>query len=197
MGCYQAEPLDLRHEGEVFYLNTDRDVENARDFFRVPGRDTCRSLDPRLIDVVRDIHMELDRPPLQPKGVQPLGDVYAPENDRIRPQTYCKGYSSIYPGDIQYYLDPSISQAYDDPVFVQRSAVVPFVFQDPMGGMKPQYDRIPLFQNNINSSAYTSDQDQMSYREDLIARQSRKMNQSDFSIYTAHFPSSTLTGKYP
>jgi hypothetical protein len=193
MSCYAAEPIDIeKNKNNVIYLNTDRDVENARDFFLVPGRDTCRSLDPRLIDVVRDIHMELDRPPLQPRGVQPLRDVYAQDNDRVRPQTYRGGYASIYPGDVQYYLDPSLAQAYDSPVYVQRSAVVPFVFQDPMGGMKPQYDRLPLFDNNISSSAYTFDQDQMSYREDLISRQSRKMNQSDFSIYSGHFPSSLL-----
>lgn len=190
---YPAEPISVSDRDMVYYQNIDRDVQNAPDFFHVKGRDTYRSLDPRLIDVVRNIHMELDRPPLQPRNVQPLQHMYDDESKlKIQAGVYLDGYPSIYGGDVQYYIDPSMAQAYDSPVYVLRSSVVPFVFQDPMGALKPQYDRVPLYQNNTSVAEYSFDQDQMSFREDLISRQSRLMNQSDYVMYTAHFPSSSI-----
>jgi len=188
-GCmYQAEPLDLGSTDHVFYQNLDRDIASAPDFVKVDGKDTWRSLDPRLIDPVRGIRMQLDRPPLQPRNVQPLSRMYDdPNSERVRTGFYLDGYPSMYGGDILYYVDPSLGVVYDSPVYSIRSSVVPFVFQDPMGGLKPQYDRVPLYKNNTSVATYSFDQDQMSYREDLIARQSRKMNQSDYNLYVAHF----------
>jgi len=191
---YPAEPIAVSKRDRVYYQNTERDIQSAPDFFRVKGRDTYRSLDPRLIDVVRNIHMELDRPPLQPRNVQPLQHMYDDGSKlKVRTGMYLDGYPSIYGGDVQYYIDPSQAQVYDSPVYVLRSSVVPFVFQDPMGALKPQYDRVPLYQNNTSVAEYSFDQDQMSFREDLIARQSRLMNQSDYVLYTAHFPSSSIS----
>jgi hypothetical protein len=56
-----------------------------------------------------------------------------------------------------------------------------------MGSLKPQYDRVSLFKDNKSVSPYKCDQDQMSFREDLMERQSRKMNQSDYYLYRAYF----------
>lgn len=183
-----AEPLGATKS--VIYLNTDRDIESARDFFPTDmDKTTYRSLDPRLIEPVRNIHMELDRPALQPRNVQPLQNIYTDceASSRIKTGFYPGGYSSIYGGDSLYWIDPEYCQAYNEPDFVLQNAINPFVFQDPMGGLKPQYDRIPLYQNNNNVSAYTFDQDQMSFREDIMERQSRKINQSDYMLYVGHF----------
>jgi hypothetical protein len=185
MTRYPAEPMILQNAGQVIYLQKDRDIENARDFYKT-GETTCSSQDPRLVDTIRNIHMDLDSPPLQPKNVQPLQHIY--DGPPICPGFY-RDYESIYPGDLRYYIDPDLAQAYNDPNYVIRSAVKPFVFQDPMGGMKPQYDRVPLFKNQINVAPYSFDRDQMSFREDLMARQSRIHNQSDYIIYAGHFAS--------
>lgn len=182
---YPAEPIAQASDGPVLFLQKNMDIENARDFFKT-GETTCSSLDPRLIDTVRNIRLDLDRPPLQARNVQPLQHIYDDCNNRIRPQFY-GGYSDIYPGDIRYYVDPTLAQAYDEPIYIIKSAVQPFIFQDPMGGMKPQYDKIPLFREQVNISPYSFDQDQMSFREDLMARQSRLQNQSDYNIYAGHF----------
>ena len=181
---YAAEPLDTNTD--IIFLNQERDIENARDFFKTCDSELAHSLDPRLIDPIRNIHMRLDRPPLQPRNVQPLRNIYDCDND-IRPRIYNDGYKSMYPGDYQYYVDPYLAQAYNEPVYVAQQTVIPFVFEDPMGALKPQYDRVPNFQNNTSISEYSFDQDQMSYREDLMARQSRKMNQSNYQLFQGHF----------
>lgn len=186
MRRYAAEPLII--DEKYIILNKKRDVEAARDFFRTCDNDSgAHSLDPRLIDPVRNIHMVLDRPPYQPRNVQPLQNMYGDCENRIVPKIYSNGYESIYPGDIQYYIDPTQSVIYDNPEYALQQAVVPFVFQDPMGALKPQYDRVPLFKNNQNISDYTFDQDQISFREDMITRLQRKMNQTDYQIFVGHF----------
>jgi len=192
-GVYGTNPVQYRTEqiNGVRYLNTERDIQNARDFFYTSADETtCTSNDPRLYDPIRNIRLELDRPPLQTKNTQPLQNIYDCKN-KIQPQFY-NGYSSIVPGDIQYWLDPDQSQLYNQPVYVIKSAVVPFIFQDPMGALKPQYDKIPLFTNQANIAEYSFDQDQMSFREDLMARQSRVINQSDFQHHASYFPHSVL-----
>ena len=182
---YAAQPLLV--DNHYVFMNPERDVQAAGDFFRTKDN-LYTSLDPRLYDPVRNIRMTLDRPPYQPKNVQPLQNLYTDcDVDKITPKPYVEGYPSIYGGDVWYYLDPTNCLPYDNPNYVMRSAVVPTVFQDPMGATKPHYERVPLFQNNNNVAPYTFDQDQMSFREDLMSRQSAKMNQQDYSYYVGHF----------
>ena len=185
MRRYAAEPMIV--DKDFIILNKERDVQAARDFFQQTHGTGARSLDPRLVDPVRNIHMTLDRPPYQPKNVQPLENIYQDCHHDISPKVYHGGYESIYPGDVQYYIDPDQAMIYDNPEYALQEAVVPFVFQDPMGSLKPQYDRVPLFKNNQNISDYTFDQDQISFREDMIARLQRTMNQTDYQAFVGHF----------
>lgn len=195
-GYYTAEPIDIGNTNQAIYMNTDRDVQGAPDFFYAsPEKTTCRSLDPRLIDPMRNIHMELDRPPYQPKNVQPLRNMYTDcKTNEIRPRYYRGGYSSIYGGDIQYWLDPDIAESHNEPVYVLQTATVPFVFEDPMGGLGAQYDRVPLFKNNNNVVEYSFDQDQMSFREDIMAHQSRKNDKTDYLQFYGHFHPARCAG---
>lgn len=183
---YAAEPLITNDE--CIILNKERDVVAARDFYRECGKEGARSLDPRLIDPIRSIRQVLDRPPYQPRNVQPLAHMYEDcDKERVAARVHPGGYTEIFPGDVQYYIDPTQAQAYDNPEYAQQKAVVPFVFQDPMGALKPQYDRVALFKDNRNLSDYTSDQDQMGFREDMIERLQRKMNQNDYQLFVGHF----------
>lgn len=181
---YAAEPLLINTEYK--FLNKERSVQSAPDFFKT-SEHTYSSLDPRLYDPVRNFRMDLDRPPYQSNNVQPLHSIYCPETDRVSTGLYTDGYESIYGGDVRYYLDPTQCLVYDRPNYVLRSAVVPTVFEDPMGGAKPHYERLPLFQKNVGVAPYTSDQDQMFFREDMMSRQSALMNQRDFNYYIGHF----------
>ena len=185
MRRYAAEPMIIKDD--YVFLNKKRDVIGAKDFFQTCDNDGAHSRDPRLVDPVRNIRMVLDRPPYQPRNVQPLAHIYDDCENDIRPKVYNGGYESIYPGDVLYYIDPTQAQAYDNPEYALQQAVVPFVFQDPMGGLKPQYDRVPLYKNNQNISDYTFDQDQITFREDMITRLQRTMNQTDYQLFVGHF----------
>lgn len=166
------------------------DLEYAPDFFVSEGsccghpHTTYTSFDPRLRDTARNIQTTLDTPVLQPRGVQPLN---APTTNTMRSPRFYSSYSDIDAGQIVYYSDPSMGEAYADPIYVIQAENYPEVFVDPMGAYKPQYNRIPLTRHNRNVSEYTFDQDQMEFREDLISRQSRLINQMDPQMYNYYF----------
>ena len=182
------EPIDFGPGRTTQYLNTHWDMlPPPKDFVRVPptpgtiGKYT--SMDPRLIDVTRSIRMNLDRPPYQPSNLEPIRSL---NNPGIRTGVY-PSYESIQGGNVLYYVDPDIADVYSSPVFTLPSTNQPEVFQDPMGSLKPQYNYTPRFQNNVMTTPYSSDQDQLFFREDLMALQARKSNQTDFSMYHLYF----------
>ena len=124
---------------------------------------TMVSYDPRLIDPVRGFSMKLDAAPYE--GNVKLKDVYDKKYDKYG-QNYYTNYSDIHAGQINYYVDKSLASAYYNPVYTIRSDVAHQVFQDPMGSLKPQYERNPLLINNNNLSDYQFDRDQIGFRED-------------------------------
>lgn len=150
------------------------------DFVPVKGGG-YQSMDPRTFDSPRAQRMTFDRPPLKISNTQPLQDLYSQSNNQCQTGFY-PDYSSIQGGNIKYYTDLDMT-IYNDPVYVLPSFVNLHVQTDPMGAYLPQYNRVPIFQKNRQSSLYSYDQDQMQYREDLMSLQSRKINQSDYSFY--------------
>jgi hypothetical protein len=82
---------------------------------------------------------------------------------------------------IIFNLDDYLKQPYFSPNFQLRNETSPSIFQDPMGALKPQYERQPIT-NSKYISDYTSDQDQISFREDIMSRQMRTMNQQSYSL---------------
>ena len=156
----------------------------AKDFFPT-GDGTFTSLDPRLIDVMRGYRMDLNVPTFD----STYHDKER-QTDTIRPESY-PSYKEIDGGQVFYYSDKYLRQPYFSPNFQLRSGVSPSIFQDPMGSLKPQYERIPIT-NSAYISDYTSDQDQISFREDIMARQMRTMNQQSYSLLenrdTQNFP---------
>ena len=80
----------------------------------------------------------------------------------------------------------SIDIPYSSPDYINQAYMQPSVFVDPMGSSQTIYERIPVFKNNRNTSDYTFDQDQMEFREDLIAKQSEIMNKNDYGTYNLY-----------
>lgn len=148
----------------------------ARDFFPT-GNGTFTSLDPRLIDVMRGIRTDLNVPAFD-------GTIFSYDRNlptSIRPQTYAN-YKDIHGGQVYYYEDEYLTQPYFSPNFQLRAYVEPKVFQDPMGSLKPQYVRHPLAETGYVSD-YRFDQDELFHREDMMALQMRRQNQSNWSLY--------------
>lgn len=188
------EPSMLSFDLPNRVMNTDLDLKDAPDFVpTAPGAEIpgYESLDPRLIDTRRNIRLVLDRPAQQPAFVQPLC-VPPPEASATQPYAgFYPDYQSLTGGNRQYYIDPLLSDAYFEPVYQIPAEVKGAVYQDPMGSLKPYYDRQPILDRNTQLSEYSFDQDQMSFREDIMSKQASGMNRRSFEVFHKYFHTAT------
>ena len=121
--------------------------------------------DGRLIDVPRSITMSLDRPPMN-SSIN-LDDIY---NTSLN--NYGKDYttySDINGGQIAYYTDNYLKNAFFNPIFTNPSEVTGSIYKDPMGRMSMSYERVPLKQTNNDSLSWIDDS--TNFREDLMSKQ--------------------------
>jgi len=172
-------------EDRFFFLNaSSSSLQKARDF--VPTRDQgisgYQSMDPRTFDSPRAMRLVLDRPPVFSSGTEPLSAdalYHTPGNST----GFYRDYTDIRGGDILYYIDQNQADPYGGEPYTLTSKTLPQIQVDPMGAFRPVYQKIPVYQNQRNSSLYTFDQDQMQFREDLMSLQSRKRNSHDAQMY--------------
>jgi hypothetical protein len=150
---------------------------------------TYVSPDPRLIDVLRNFTMTLDRPPLD--SSIPLKDINTNESLRGYGQNY-KTYSDINAGQIYYYIDKSIEDPFYSPNFTIPAQTTGVVYKDPMGAMKPEYTRDPLTKRdclNTKNTNYIGGlswmEDSTEHREDILSKQ---MNRQNREKYSARWP---------
>jgi hypothetical protein len=140
------------------------------------------SNDPRLISVAHNGQLlELDAPPIN--GAMKLKDIIDNRDLDDYGKRY-KSYSDISAGDITYYNDRSIEDAFFNPTFVNPAFVEGLMYQDPMGSMKPQYHRTPTTHRDVyvtKNAQYRTGlswlDDSNETREDIMSLQMRKMNQ--------------------
>jgi hypothetical protein len=168
-------------------------VLNCKDFNLIEAKDFKKttdqgikgylSMDPRTYDSIRQQYILLDTPPLKVKNTQPLQDIY--DNSNNVNTGFHDSYKNIRGGNIIYYTDIDNNLPYTSPVYTIQSYMRPSVLQDPMGQTSTVYQRIPIPNEVKKSSAYSFDQDQMEFREDLISLQSQRMNKNDYEPY--HF----------
>ena len=144
------------------------------------------SNDPRLISATHFGQMlELDRPPIN-EDVK-LDEIYTNPNMKYYGQTY-NSYSDINAGQIMYYIDKSIQDAEFEPIFTNNSVVKGTMFKDPMGAMKPQYNRTSIINTNLLDTKHNNYKDvglswirdSQESREDLLALQMRKHNEQRY-----------------
>jgi hypothetical protein len=151
----------------------------SKDFQKI-NDDVYYSPDPRLIDVPRGIVTTLSTPPID--GNTRLRDIYKIDKN------YGKGYntySDVTGGQILYYNDKTIEDPYFYPNFVDKAVVNSTIYQDPMGALKPHYDRYQI-KGCSNVKCYTdgclsSVNDTQGFRENIMASQMAKMNQQKWS----------------
>ena len=148
---------------------------------------TWAGTNPLLLDPRRNILTKLDRPNYissVPVGNVCQDQIYTPFF-RNYGKNY-RNYSDINGGQIQYYTNDSLTEAYFDPVFTTPAVVDHQIFIDPMGAVKPEYNRKSLAQydwNQCNKQACDSfTHDSLEFRQDLMALQMRKMNQQDWQL---------------
>jgi len=186
----------IRNSGYEYY-NT---LTYSNDFEKI-GPEQYFSPDPRLYDSNRNIRTILNIPPID--GSVKLSQVY-----NINPN-YGNGYNTytdVNAGQISYYNDKSIENPYFSPNFVDKALVESILYKDPMGAIRPQYNRYQIentcgckdkcrkdkchknkCKNKCRKDKCCKDinlsfiNDTQSYREDLMSLQMRKINEQKWS----------------
>ena len=194
--CYST--IELKKEIQpqdktgIYELNPDVYYNKiAKGFDKIGCKTDCPnetyiSTDPRLLDVLRSQYLPLDRPPMS--GNVKLKDVYNKNLDNYK-TGFSGNYSDINDGQITYYIDRSIESAFYKPVYSEPSEETTVLFKDPMGSIKPEYNRTAIINTqNPTTTSYPCYpyhlsflQDTQSFREDLISLQQRKNNQEKWS----------------
>lgn len=166
----QALFQDQIENKPIHFLNT----KNASiqpwviDYVETP-RGHYTSLDPRILDSPRDQRLELDIPPRVSQGTQPLNMSMAGFSGNRT--GFYKDYGEITGGDRLYYTDLFFGPPYGRVNFSSPAYVIPKILTDPMGAIKPYYDRIPINQMNNETFEYSFLRDSQFQREDISAFQ--------------------------
>jgi hypothetical protein len=169
----------LPNNFQNYYLNGTAGMTFAGDFYR-DKNGLYQSQDPRTIDVPRNMRTYYDSPPYQTPNTQPQQHLYSQPGSHTG---FYDDYTNIRSGQIIYYTDVDRADPYSQPTYTIPSKTTPTRFQDPMGGLKTYYQKIPLFEDNYFLSEYSWDRDQMAFREDIISKQQEKSNSQEWDTY--------------
>lgn len=138
--------------------------------------------DSRLIYPLRGpSHQDLDSVPWT--GNVRLKDIYDEKYTN-----YGKNYTNykdIHSGQIMYYLDKDLDPPFNLPVYTIRSNIQTDVFKTPMGGLWPQYTKVPTTQNSRYVSPQQFTRDTVYQREDIMALQQARHNRERYGPMTS------------
>ena len=173
------QPSLMENPQEDIPLNNSFGLKYTPGFF--PTKTACGTgfttiFDPRLVRADGQ-KISLDRPPLW--GQVSMDKIYDKQF-----QDYGKNYRNyrdINTGQIQYYFDLGDANPYFQPLYVIQSDVTHRVFKDPMDSLKVYYDKKPINETLRNISDYQDTRDTLSFREDIMSKQSEKMNRNDWT----------------
>ena len=181
--------IEPSYENSFTLLNPDAMRSKYDPTFQIvncPSDNSCQktyiSNDPRLVSSYHNgQRLTLDRPPID-SSVK-LNTINTNKNLTKYGQDY-RNYNDINAGQITYYVDNSIKNPFNLPVFATSADVSRTVYKDPMDSIKPHYyrksitNRNPLNTNNSNyQGCLSSIQDSNEFREDIISKQMSRNNQ--------------------
>lgn len=147
---------------------------------------TYLNSDPRLLNAAGGTRLQLDRPPRVTNNK--LKDLINDKSLDNYGQGY-KSYNDVDAGQILYYINKDFQDAFYEPLFSEKATAVGTMYKDPMGNMRPQYDRIPnekydpILGNTCDNGEYCLSwmKDTQFHREDLLARQMRSNNETRYA----------------
>jgi hypothetical protein len=109
--------------------------------------------------------------------IPPLNQIYTYKNAEFYSAKPYTRLTDMIGGSIYYNVNQRpIEQVFSAPIFMNTSKIEAKMYTDPMGSVKPEYNRIQ--KENNNGGQLTWIQDSNEWREDLISRQQRKFNQT-------------------
>lgn len=201
--CHSKRPFKIHEEPKNkrvignYILNPDVYAKNKFDQTMKPiNSDECPgsacpgttyiSGDPRLFDAPRSMLLQLDNPPLN--STPKLNTLYDNKKLDCYGQGY-KSYSDVTAGQILYYVPHNLEDAFFEPLFSKKAYTVGTMYKDPMGSLKPQYDRVQFdnkdpLQNTCNiKNEYCLSwmDDSQAHREDILSKQMQKINQERYA----------------
>jgi hypothetical protein len=142
--------------------------------------------DPRLYNAASADRIQLDRPPLN--STPKLNTLSTNKELDAYGQNF-KSYKDVNSGQVMYYISKDIQDSLYTPLFSSKVKVVGTLYRDPMGNIKPEYNRIPESTlNPIKREPCHSKgdyclswiNDSQFHREDLLSKQMAIRNQQRF-----------------
>jgi hypothetical protein len=143
--------------------------------------------DPRLYNAAAGTWMQLDSPPVQ--VTNKIDSLNTDSSLDFYGQRY-RSYADVNSGQILYYIDKEIENAFYKPIFSKKVTDIGFLYKDPMGNLKPEYNHVPNEKyDRINGDpcdvageyGLSWMKDTQYHREDLLAKQMWKQNQEKYS----------------
>lgn len=144
-----------------------------------PGT-TYLNNDPRLYSSVHAEWLQLNRPPLMSNT--DIGTLNYNKKLDSYGKNY-KSYSDVNAGQVVYYISKDIEDVLYNPLFSEPAHSIGTLYKDPMGAMKPHYDRIPLDPLDPLDQEYCLSwmKDSQHHREDILSKQMQKINQTRYA----------------
>ncbi len=187
-GAYN--PLAGQNPKGYTYYNHLSSQDYSPGFYKVdcPNSSRCPEVyfaqDARLFDPRRNSLMKLNRPPFSSNFFTTNNDdipadffsIYQPEFNEYGAKVY-QGYGDIKTGDILYYINHEIQDAYHQPNFTIPAQVEGVLYKDPMGALKPTYVRTLVQKPDEKYNRLSWIRDSAFFREDIMAGQSAQRNQ--------------------
>lgn len=143
---------------------------NAVEDYEITSRGTYKYLNPKAKNYVTGQVMEFSRP--STTGSLSMYDIYRdPKLDNYVQH-------NVNNGQITYYIDNSIKDAFYSPIYQIPNETVKIDYKDPMDSVKPHYALIHKNEDIFDYSCLSFINDTAFHRENLIASQQAKSNQS-------------------
>ena len=173
----------------MYTIYNNKTKSQSKDFWKTKSCDegcnkvTYVTTDPRARDFYNNINMQFDRAPYQCTLNSWNFDELYNNPEMNRPTYIYNNYSDVNIGDITYYVDRQLQTPYPKEIFAVPSQVVPVAYMDPISRVNVEYVKIPTV---CPISPYQETQDQVNFRDDLIALMSIKMNKQDYTLASSN-----------
>jgi hypothetical protein len=151
------------------------------------------STDSTTLDAQKAVRMCLDSVPMNSK--KNLGTIYDTHSvDEPRYQGLHYSYDHL-PGQIQYYIDPEMTNPFFSPLFPKNMKSLGAVYIDPMGSVSYDFRRAsgntcgPQQPQDCNDCDIGEFRDSQHHREDIQSSQMRSRNKHEFEPVFFNFTS--------
>ena len=173
---------NLCQNSETYTYLNQRGVKSSP-FFEKTEKGEYKSTVPdgRLYDTSRNHNMTLDVPPIQVYYNLKRDNM----DGKAELHNYGRGYTdyaSVTGGQIQYYIDKDNADPFVAPVYGMPSKSIGYVWKDPMGETKVQFEK--EFDNTrlTRTGMLSSVEDTTKHRDDIMARQQRTHNERLYEL---------------